>query len=241
MLQTLHPLAMAGVVGHSRFREDPIGRLQRTARFVAGTTFGATPLANALFAEVQRAHVPVRGTTADGQRYSARDPRLLTWVHTTEVWSFLNSFQRYGRRPLLRSEKDRYLDEVAIIGERLGARNVPRSVAQVREYLQSMRAELEVTPQARETIQFLRTPVRSGASEAISQKVLADAAIDLLPRFARTMLGLTEVPLIGTAVSRTAAHSLARLLRWAVGPSMIAALAAERAGAQSERIAASST
>ena len=34
LLQTLHPLAMAGVADHSGYRDDPLGRLRRTAQFV---------------------------------------------------------------------------------------------------------------------------------------------------------------------------------------------------------------
>ena len=40
LLQSLHPLAMAGVAGHSGFKGDPWGRLQRTSEFLATTTFG---------------------------------------------------------------------------------------------------------------------------------------------------------------------------------------------------------
>nr|MBA3720007.1 DUF2236 domain-containing protein [Nocardioidaceae bacterium] len=40
LLQSLHPLAMAAVAGHSGFRGDPWGRLQRTSTFLAFTTFG---------------------------------------------------------------------------------------------------------------------------------------------------------------------------------------------------------
>ena len=40
LLQSLHPLAMAGVADHSDYRADPWGRLQRTARFLAATTYG---------------------------------------------------------------------------------------------------------------------------------------------------------------------------------------------------------
>ncbi len=41
LLQSLHPLAMAGVAAHSGYRGDPWGRLARTSRFVAVTTFGS--------------------------------------------------------------------------------------------------------------------------------------------------------------------------------------------------------
>ena len=42
LLQSLHPLAMAGVAGHSGYRGDPWGRLARTSYFLAATTFGPT-------------------------------------------------------------------------------------------------------------------------------------------------------------------------------------------------------
>ena len=38
LLQSLHPLAMAGVAQHSDYRGDPWGRLQRTSTFLAVTT-----------------------------------------------------------------------------------------------------------------------------------------------------------------------------------------------------------
>jgi uncharacterized protein (DUF2236 family) len=38
LLQSLHPLAMAAVAGHSGYRGDPWGRLQRTSYFLAVTT-----------------------------------------------------------------------------------------------------------------------------------------------------------------------------------------------------------
>src|SRR5687768_18371438 len=37
LLQSLHPLAMAGVAAHSGFKGDPWGRLQRTSHFLAVT------------------------------------------------------------------------------------------------------------------------------------------------------------------------------------------------------------
>ena len=43
LLQSLHPAAMAGVAGHSGYKSDPWGRLQRTSHYLAGTTFGTTP------------------------------------------------------------------------------------------------------------------------------------------------------------------------------------------------------
>ena len=40
LLQMLHPAVLAGVWDHSNFRNDMHGRLRRTARFIALTTYG---------------------------------------------------------------------------------------------------------------------------------------------------------------------------------------------------------
>jgi uncharacterized protein (DUF2236 family) len=92
LLQMLDPLALAGVLGHSNFREDMLGRLRRTAQFVAGTTFGSTADAERLIARVREVHLAVTGVSTDGRPYSASDPELLTWVHVVEVHSFQRAF-----------------------------------------------------------------------------------------------------------------------------------------------------
>ncbi len=231
MYQTLHPLAMAGVAAHSSFREDPYGRLQRTARFVAGTTFGATPFAERLLAQVREVHERVRGVAPDGRRYSASDPALLTFVHTTEVWSFLSSYQRYAPRPLARVERDRYLAEVALIGEGLGASGVPHDVAATRRYFAEREAELALTPAAAETVRFLRRPVAQSPLELIGHEVLLAAAIDLLPGDVRRRLGFSTARTLSGPGVFLAAEALSRSMRWAVGPSAVAAIARARIAA----------
>src|SRR5215831_18847783 len=100
LLQALHPLALQGVLDHSRFREDPLGRLRRTAAFIAGTTYGSTATAHALIDRVRRVHETVVGTTPGGRPYAADDPHLLTWVHVAEVTSFLRAHRRYSGQAL---------------------------------------------------------------------------------------------------------------------------------------------
>src|SRR5262245_34256392 len=43
LLQSAHPEVVAGVGDHSRYREDPLGRLSRTSSYVTATTYGALP------------------------------------------------------------------------------------------------------------------------------------------------------------------------------------------------------
>ena len=77
LLQTLHPLALAGVWDHSNFRHDLLGRLRRTTAFVAATTYAPTAHARAEIERVRAIHERVAGTLPDGRRYSASDPALL--------------------------------------------------------------------------------------------------------------------------------------------------------------------
>lgn len=234
MLQSLHPEAMAGVDEHSSYRDDPLGRLRRTTRFVAGTTFGGLELVETLVEQVRRIHRHVRGTTESGVAYAADDPALLTWVHVAEVWSFLRSYQRYGTRPLVRAEKERYLDSTAEIAERLGAREVPRSVEQVRSYLRAVRMDLVATPAALEAVRFLRTPLRDGIADRLAHRAIVDAAVDLLPGFARRELALEDPGLAERARVRATMASLAALLHWGLGPSPVVVAATERARARAD-------
>ena len=71
LLQALHPSAMAGVAGHSGYRSDPWGRLQRTGEFIAMTTYGPIPAAEELIGRVRAVHERVRGKTDDGTPYRA--------------------------------------------------------------------------------------------------------------------------------------------------------------------------
>jgi hypothetical protein len=120
MLQTLHPRALAGVYDHSNFRQDLVGRLRRTTAFVAGTSYAPSGEVEALVAKVRRIHAQIRGQTAQGEPYAADDPQLLTWVHVTEAFGFLQGFRRYGRE-VPAHIADRYYDEYRCVAEALGA------------------------------------------------------------------------------------------------------------------------
>ncbi|MFC6840830.1 oxygenase MpaB family protein [Xanthomonas theicola] len=97
MLQTLHPLALAGVYDHSNFRQDLVGRLRRTTQFVAATRYAPLAEAQRLIQRVTAIHARVRGHTPDDHAYAADDPALPTWVHVTEAYGFLQGDRRYCR------------------------------------------------------------------------------------------------------------------------------------------------
>ncbi|MDR2307859.1 MAG: oxygenase MpaB family protein [Paucimonas sp.] len=215
MLQLLHPLALAGVWDHSNFREDLLGRLRRTSQFISGTTFGSTRDAEWLIEKVRTIHLQVVGTAADGRPYAASDPDLLTWVHVAEVSSFLAAHLRYRNPGLPRADQDRYYDEIALIAERLGARDVPRSCAQVQAYLQRMRPQLQCDARSLEVVKILQAaPAPSRLAEPVG-KLMLNAGIDLLPDWARAMLGLHQGALAQRMI-RLGLGNTAPVLRWAM-------------------------
>ncbi|MER2296376.1 MAG: oxygenase MpaB family protein [Pseudomonas sp.] len=215
MLQLLHPLALAGVWDHSNFREDLLGRLRRTSQFISGTTFGSTRDAEWLLDKVRTIHLQVTGTAPDGTPYAASDPDLLTWVHVAEVSSFLAAHLRYRAPHLSRADQDAYYAEIALIAERLGARDVPRSCQQVEDYLHRMRPSLHCSSRSLEVVGILlKAPAPSRLAEPVG-KLMLQAGIDLLPDWAQAMLGLQQGPLQRRMV-RLGLQRTAPILRWAM-------------------------
>ena len=212
-LQTMHPLAMAGVDDHSNFREDAMGRLARTGAYVGITTYGTTDQGLEAIAHVRRVHRRVVGVAPDGRRYEANDPHLLTWVHHTLVDSFLRSYQRYSGRPLSRADADRYVDEMAVMCELWQAEPAARSVAELRDWFAEIRPELEATPAARRTARWLAiAPVPLPARAPYA--VIAPAAVGLLPGFVRRELRLPMPPALEPFIVRPAAFALVRTIDW---------------------------
>jgi uncharacterized protein (DUF2236 family) len=212
-LQTMHPLAMAGVADHSDFREDPMGRLARTSAYVGITTYGTERQARDAIEHVRRVHERVVGTAPDGRPYAANDPHLLTFVHHTLVDSFLRAYRRYGGRPLRAADADRYVDEMAVMTELWSAEPAARSVQELREWFHGIRPELYATPNARRTARWLAlAPVPLAARAPYA--VIAPAAVGLLPSFVRRDLRLPLVPMVEPLVVRPAAFTLMRAIDW---------------------------
>ena len=215
MLQALHPLALAGVWDHSNFRQDMLGRLRRTGQFISGTTFGSTRDANWLIEKVRTIHLQVTGTGLDGRQYAASDPELLTWVHVAEVSNFLAAHIRYRNPHLSAADQDQYYDEIALVAERLGATNVPRSRQQIADYLERVRPQLLCDERSHEVMRLLlNAPAPSLLAKPFGA-LMMQAGIDLLPDWASDQLGLQQQPLTRKLV-RAGVSSTAPILRWAV-------------------------
>ena len=218
LLQSLHPLAMAGVAQHSDFRADPWGRLQRTADFLAATTFGPIPVAERSIAVVRKVHERVVGTASDGRAYSANDPHLLRWVHICEVDSFLAAYQRYGSAPLSPDDADAYVRDTSLVARKLGVNEPPMSVRELKAELREYRPEMAGTREAREAARFLllEPPLPFAARAPFA--VLGAAAVALLPAWTRWPLRLPFLPLSETVLVRPAGAAITQLIRWSVTP-----------------------
>lgn len=214
LLQMLHPAVLAGVWDHSNFRADMHGRLRRTARFIAVTTYGGREEAEAAIERVRRIHHQVSGALADGTPYRADDPELLAWVHVTEATSFLNGWRRYGEPGMSAADRDRYFAEMAEVGRRLGADPLPRTEREAGALIRAMRPRLVVDDRTREVARILLS--REGGDPAARpfRALVLQAGVDLLPGWARRMHGLSSPPPARPLV-RTGTRSVAGAIRWA--------------------------
>jgi uncharacterized protein (DUF2236 family) len=197
LMQALHPLAMAGVDQHSGWRRDPVGRLAATSAYLATVTFGERAVAEQAAARVRRIHDHVRGLDAvTGRRYAASDPPLLLWVHAAQVDSVLAAGSLVGTA-LSAADSDRYVEEMMAAAELVGVPRplIPASVAELERYVASVRPGLSCTPAARESMAYLLDP--PGLDEEIAGfwQDVRDAAIAVLPEWARQMYGYSAPPL----------------------------------------------
>src|ERR1700753_1401144 len=140
LIQTLHPLAMAGVAQHSDYKTRGLRRLRRTTQYVLTVTFGDTQAAEAAGEQVRRVHALIRGVDpVTGRTYSADDPETLLWVHCVEVHSFLAAYRAYGG-PITPEECDRYFAESARSARLVGIDPAvgARFAAEMRRYFARM-------------------------------------------------------------------------------------------------------
>ncbi len=214
LLQMLHPAALTAVLDHSNFRSDMLGRLRRTAKFIALTTYGDRAEAEAAIARVRAIHDRVTGTLADGTPYRAGDPHLLAWVHTAEALCFLDAWIAYGEPAMTLPAQDRYFAEAAVVARALGADPVPQTRHEALAFVREVRPELRATPDCLEVAQLIITPQTSNIGGAVMHRLLARAAIDLLPPWTRDLLKLGRAG-PEALVTHSATRGVAATLRWA--------------------------
>lgn len=217
LLQMLHPAVLAGVWDHSDFRADMHGRLRRTAKFIAVTTYDHADAGRAAIDKVNRIHAKLRGVLPDGTPYRVSDPELLAWVHVTETISFLDAWIRYAEPGMPLAEQDAYFDEMARIGEALHADPLPRSRAEAEALIARFRPQLRADARTREVAAMVMRQTLGMPAVDVAAGVIMQAGMDLLPDWARAMH--RQPPGLPTPLVRAGALSTARVLRWAFNQS----------------------
>ena len=223
LVQAAHPEVAAGVGDHSAYREDPLGRLSRTAAYVTATTYGSLPEVNAALTVVRTAHRPVSGTSHRGLAYDAGEPGMGAWVHNALVDSFLSARRTYGPTPVSDADADAYVAEQARLGERLGVSPLPDTAAELSAWLAEPPAAAP-SPAAADAIAFLLAPRLPLPTRFAYHRLLHAAVATIPPRLQRA---------IGVRPHRgaqPAGRAVVGVLRAAMGSSPAWAAARERCG-----------
>ncbi len=214
LVQAMHPGSLAGVVQHSRYEEDVLGRLNGTIRWLTICTFGSSEAIAAESERVNAMHARVRGSYNDnsGERvhYGASHPHLLAWVHLAFTDSFLTTHQLFGQKLV---DGDAYVAGWANAVRPLGLLDAPTSVAAMRDVISAFDAELRVDDTTRRVVAFIkRVPFPRGAKPAYW--LLFQAAVASLPESYRRQLGLSTLP---RPLVLFATRRVLRVMRWILG------------------------
>jgi uncharacterized protein (DUF2236 family) len=215
LLQTLHPLAVAGVSDHSGYRDDQWGRLHRTGAWVAIANFGSVPEVLRISRIVRAQHRRVVGTAPDGRPYAADTPDLLAWVSLTFTDSLLAMDHALGAHPVRGADADRFVLEQSIAGALLDPRVdldaldtpkgharlrrgevdlplledglLPHDVATLHTALERYRPTLAMYGQGEEIVDFLRDPGLAPFAMP-AYRVFHAASIATMPDWIRDVL-----------------------------------------------------
>ena len=133
-------------------------------------------------------HLYLTGLLPDGRTYGANDPDLLTWVHVTEMWSFVRGYQLYRGIELPRAIRDRYFAETRRIAEALGARGVPGSQAEVEHYFEQVRPRLEFSKRSATVIEVLENIRLPGPMLRPARALFLGSGAALLPEWALQLM-----------------------------------------------------
>ena len=189
LMELAEPRVRTGVWEHTTFRERPLPRLQRTGYAAMMTVFGPRSRAEAMIRRINEAHARIGGHTPAGTRYRATDAELLTWVHATATFGFLQAYATCVHE-LTAAERDRFYDENRTSALLYGVAVPPGSEREFDALLERMQPGLEPSGIVLEflaimaRVELLPAPLRG------MQSLLIRAAVQNLPEDTRLRLGL---------------------------------------------------
>ncbi len=217
-VQMLHPHTMAGVAQHSRYQDDPLGRLLQTANFIGFTTYGTKQEAYASIERVLAVHQVVRGIADDGEPYDANDPHLLAWVHAAETSMFLRAYRRFGQLKLTDAQADEYVREMATLARDLGMVDPPESVDELDAAILRFRPELRLSDAGVTARDFVARGVVKGATQRLVYWLLVQSAFALMEPWTLQLLGVRAHALRNRLLIQPVTWSLCHVIRLFVPP-----------------------
>lgn len=224
LMQALHPGSLTGVMNHSRYQNDPLGRLAGTIRWLTITTFGSKTAVLGEAARVNRLHKSVTGeyTTGAGERvaYKAADQDLLLWVHIAFMESFLVAHEQFAWRSIpignAMSGADNYIAQWSVSVGPLGLNDVPMNRAELDQAIQNIYAAgaLVTNQDTLEVVRFIKNPPLPALAIPIYRLLFDAAVLSLKPQF-RQLLGLKSKP---RWLIQPLTRFVLRAMRAAIGP-----------------------
>jgi len=191
LLELAEPRVRTGVWEHTSFRREPLTRLRRTGYAAMVTAFGARSRAERMIGQVNRGHARIAGQTPGGVPYRADDPELLTWVHATATFGFLEAYMRCVR-PLPQDQRDRYYRENVAAARLYGVACPPADELAFQHLCERMRAQLEPSPIVAEFIDIMEGVALLPPPARALQRLFVRAAVQCLPSWARQRLALDD-------------------------------------------------
>jgi uncharacterized protein (DUF2236 family) len=215
LVQALHPGAMAGVHDWSRYREDPLGRLTGTIRWLITVTFGDRATAERSSAMVRGLHQRVKGEYVDAfgtrRSYAASDPELIEWVHLAFTDSFLTCHEIW--ETAIPGGPDAYVREWATAGALIGLADPPVTAGELRARLASVAeaGTLKSDERVLDVVRFIRNPPLARGMMPAYRIMFAGAVGSLDPAH-RRMLGLSKPSLLAVPATGAVLRSAKSLL-----------------------------
>lgn len=191
LMQAAYPAALAGVSQHSAYDTDPLGRLERTTRWLTITSFGSTEAIAKEARRVNSLHAHVKGDYSDHRgvhQYQASQSRHLLWVHCAFTDSFLTAYRELGRDE--ERSVSKYVEEWAKSAEPLGLLDAPKSDSELKsvldDFLDNEIGQIEAT---KRIVHFIIHPPFSKAAMPF-YRTLCNAAISTMDPRVLNALGL---------------------------------------------------
>jgi uncharacterized protein (DUF2236 family) len=214
LMQAAYPAALAGVSQHSAYDTDPLGRLERTTRWLTITSFGSTEVIAKEARRVNELHKRVTGEYADAgqevRHYEASHSRHLLWVHCAFTDSFVTAYRVLAKGEDL--SVPNYVGEWAKSAEPLGLTGAPKSDEELHEVLENfLNNEIGEIEATRKIVHFIIHPPFSWAAMPF-YRTLCNAAISTMDPRVLKVLGLKKKSRIWLSIVKPLLRALQLVL-----------------------------